>query len=144
MSQRISLPIPSDLRFVPNGYLEEWASGGFIESQRCIEIWDYVQVTLEDQSRIGACLTGPIGVGKSAIMYYAVHEARQLGWFVVYIPQCGSWVKIGSQSPAGRYSYFFDAVIALQFVSPAIKTKYAFCFPPNDHVHGQELNLWIS
>ncbi|KAI3656092.1 hypothetical protein MP638_004405 [Amoeboaphelidium occidentale] len=134
MSERISIQIPSDLRFVPKQALGSWSNEGFIERQSAHDVWKYVQETVTDQLRVGVYLAGPMGVGKSSIMYYVVYKARQLGWFVIYIPRCDSWVKAGHPSASGWYSYFFDAVLAgLQFVSDEIKKKYAYCFPPNNH-----------
>ncbi|KAI3658398.1 hypothetical protein MP638_001398 [Amoeboaphelidium occidentale] len=134
MSERITIQIPNDLRFVPKQALGSWAHEGFIERQCAHDVWKYVQETVTDQLRVGVYLAGPMGVGKSSIMYYVVHKARQLGWFVVYIPLCDDWLRMGHPSATGWYSYFFDAVLAgLQFVGPDIKKKYAYCFPPNNH-----------
>jgi hypothetical protein len=75
-----------------------------------------------------------MGSGKSAIMFYIVHQARLRNWFVVYIPRCDSWYVHGRPDKDGWYAYFFDAVRAgLQFVDDQIKVKYAYCFPPNGH-----------
>ncbi len=134
MSKQISIPIPSDLQFAPKQFLEDWETGGFIESQNCLDIWDDVQKTLKESSRVGLYLAGPMGIGKSSIMFYVVHKSHQLGWFVVYIPRCDDWLGRGKPFSSGWYSYFFDAVLAgLEFVSPEIKAKYAYCIPPNNH-----------
>ena len=83
-----------------------------------------MQESIKDPLRVGAYLAGPMGVGKSSIMYYVVHKVCQLGWFVIYIPHCNSWVKMGYPSASGWYSYFFDVVLTgLQFVSDEIKKK---------------------
>lgn len=71
-----------------------------------------MQDTVKDQSRIGVYLAGPMGIGKSAIMFYVVHKARGEGWFVIYIPLCDDWLKSGHPSPAFWYAYLFDAVLA--------------------------------
>jgi hypothetical protein len=134
MANRITLSIPEDLRFTPKQALGSWAHGGFIERKCVLDVWKYVQDTVADQLRVGVYLAGPMGVGKSAIMYYVVQKARALKWFVIYIPRCDSWMKAGYPFKSGWYSYFFDAVLAgLQFVSDDIKKKYAYCFPPNNH-----------
>ncbi|KAI3637443.1 hypothetical protein MIR68_004092 [Amoeboaphelidium protococcarum] len=112
MGDRISIPIPEDLRFVPKEFLKEWIDGGFIESKQCLKIWGRVQYLVQDESQVGLYLAGPMGVGKSAIMYYVVHKARQLGWFLVYIPRCDDWLSQSLGSPADWYAYYFDAVLA--------------------------------
>ncbi|KAI3637779.1 hypothetical protein MIR68_004428 [Amoeboaphelidium protococcarum] len=76
-----------------------------------------------------------MGVGKSAIMYYVVHRARQLGWFVVYIPRCDDWLSQCLGSPADWYAYFFDAVLSgLQSTAATIQQKYKYCIPPGNRV----------
>jgi hypothetical protein len=131
MSERISIQIPSDLRFVPKQALGSWVDQGFIERRIAKDVWQYVQDTAKDPLRVGVYLAGPMGVGKSSIIFYVVYKARQLGWFVIYIPRCDQLVKMGHP---GWYSYFFDAVLAgLQFARDEIKEKYAYCFPPNNH-----------
>ncbi|KAI3650650.1 hypothetical protein MP228_004131 [Amoeboaphelidium protococcarum] len=135
MGDRISITISEDLRFVPKEFLKEWIDGGFIESKQCLKIWDQVQHLVQDQSQVGLYLAGPMGVGKSAIMYYVVHRARQLGWFVVYIPRCDDWLSQSLGSPADWYAYFFDAVLAgLQSTTAAIQQKYKYCIPSGNRV----------
>ncbi|KAI3653510.1 hypothetical protein MP228_001457 [Amoeboaphelidium protococcarum] len=139
MGERITVPLPEDLQFLPKQALSSWDNQGFIERQCAKDVWKYVQDTVKDQSRIGVYLAGPMGIGKSAIMFYVVHKARGEGWFVIYIPLCDDWLKSGHPSPAFWYAYLFDAVLAgLQYVRPDIRKKYAYCFPPNSRASWDE------
>ncbi len=101
LCERISAEIPDDLRFVPKQYLSSWREGGFVVRHSARDAWEYVQQTVSDESRVGAFLASPMGVGKSAIMYYTVHKARQNGWLVVYIPRCDQWIKNGFPNQVG-------------------------------------------
>jgi hypothetical protein len=134
MCERISIPIPDDLRFVPHDCSKEWKSDGFLETQCALDVWNNVQKAVSDDIQSGLYLDGPVGIGKSSIMYYVVHKARQLKWFVIYIPRCGSWVAHGLPLKTGWFEYFFDAVLAgLKFVRPEIQRKYQYCVLPENH-----------
>jgi Mitochondrial ribosomal death-associated protein 3 len=98
-------------------------------------MWQYIQKIVLDPSMVGAYLTGPMGVGKSSIMYYVVHKAREEGWFVIYIPRCDEWIRKGNPSKIDWYSYFMDGILTgFKYVkSETIKTTYAYIIPPNNH-----------
>ncbi|KAI3661866.1 hypothetical protein MP638_005907 [Amoeboaphelidium occidentale] len=124
MANLINLSLPEDLRFYPKACLNEGESGGFVERKRALEVWDYVQETVKDKARVGAYLAGPMGVGKSAIMYYVVQKAKSLNWFA----------DAGTESKLGWFCYFFDTVVAgLKSVSSEIQKKYAYCRPPSNY-----------
>lgn len=101
LANLITLSLPEDSRFVPKDFRKEWESGGFVERKRALEVWDYVQMTAKDESRVGAYLAGPMGEGKSSIMLYVVQRARALKWFVIYIPCCDDWADAGTESNLG-------------------------------------------
>ena len=148
MSKLISIKPPDDLRFTPKESLPSWAEEGFIETKCALDVWDHVQKAVVKKHQPGVYLAGPMGAGKSSIMYYVVHKAQQLGWLVVYIPRCDEWVKAGHpSSPAGWYAYFFDAVLSgLKHVPSDIAKKYEYCKPLNhtswcDALEEKELSL---
>jgi hypothetical protein len=66
--KRITIEIPQDLRFVPKEFLLSWKEGGFVERHPAIEVWHFIQRTVEDELCPGMCLTGPMGAGKSSTM----------------------------------------------------------------------------
>ncbi|KAI3661191.1 hypothetical protein MP638_005628 [Amoeboaphelidium occidentale] len=112
----------------------KWKSDGFLETQSALDVWNNVQKAVNDDLHPGLYLDGPVGIGKSSIMYYDVHNARQLKWFVIYIPRCGSWILDSLILKTGWFEYFFDAVLAgLEFVNPQIRKKYEYCFPPENY-----------
>jgi Mitochondrial ribosomal death-associated protein 3 len=131
-SESISLEITGDLRFLPKQYLTTWADGGFIVRKSARDIWQYIQDTVADRSRVGTYLAGPMGIGKSSIMYYAVHKAREEGWLVIYIPRCDEWLRKGNPCKTDWYSYLFDAVLeGLTYVkADKVKRTYEYCIPP--------------
>jgi Mitochondrial ribosomal death-associated protein 3 len=142
-SERISLKDTGDIRFLPKDYLAKWADDGFIVTKSARDVWQYVQNTLADPTHVGAYLAGPMGVGKSSIMYYVVHKAREEGWLVTYIPRCDKWLQQGYPSKADWYSYLFDAVrTGLNYVkSKRVKKTFNFCIPPNGHPSWSEATL---
>jgi predicted ATPase len=85
MCERISIPIPDDLRFVPHDCSKEWKSDGFLETQSALDVWNNVQKAVSDDVQPGLYLDGPVGTGKSLNMYYVVPTENYSSWFDAFI-----------------------------------------------------------
>jgi len=59
---------------------------------------------LKERSSNGLCLSGPQGVGKSALNYLLASIAYARGWYLQYLPLCGVWA--GCTTDALRADYF--------------------------------------
>jgi Mitochondrial ribosomal death-associated protein 3 len=135
VSERISIKLIDDLKFIPRHFLTTWSDGGYIARKSALDLWQFVKNAVADWTCLGASLGGPMGVGKSTTMNYIVHKARKEGWLAIYIPRCAEWVRIGDPDNAASYSYLFDAVLTgLKYVkSEKVRTTYEFCIPPNNY-----------